>query len=343
MSPDGVLEVGKEVSISREKVFSTVPLCSCGPNTHSSYAHGKHRFPLLLTDSERTERGQESVYFFNESRMKIERLDRSYNQELFRNSHGCIMLMLGLIVGDVLFSMRQHELWRVQENKDHARKNEKEADDFNLDHGGATFIGMGYIDDGKKDKVEGLDMMVHLAASFYLVAFQLVHMAQGSKGENLEKELLEERNIQRKTFEENKWKDKKGDLCQPGTKKMKNCLLMIKEDLIVPVIDQLSDIKSDLEDKMDQIISLEQDSCETGVEYQELFALRSRFRNVCVRTAVMLEIAAKYLIYMSRGKDAPFYNIDLFRGEDELLQKFEDWECKICGNTRLVENNDLSE
>ena len=56
----------------------------------------------------------------------------------------------------------------------------------------------------------------------------------------------------------------------------------------------------------------------------------------------MLEIGALYLIHMSRGKDAPFYKIYLFRSGDELLHKIEDWECKICDNALLVEANNLS-
>ena len=93
-------------------------------------------------------------------------------------------------------------------------------------------------------------MMIHLAASLYLVAFQLVQMAQNFKGENMEEELLEQRTILRQTFVEDKWKDKKGELCQPVTKKMKKCLELIEEDLIAPAIDKLSDIKIDLEEKM---------------------------------------------------------------------------------------------
>ena len=61
-------------------------------------------------------------------------------------------------------------------------------------------------------------MMIHLAASLYLVALQLVQIAQSFKGENLEEELLEQQTILRQTFVEDKWKDKKGKFCQPGTK-----------------------------------------------------------------------------------------------------------------------------
>ena len=45
----------------------------------------------------------------------------------------------------------------------------------------------------------------------------------------------------------------------------------------------------------------------------------------------MLEIGAMYLIYMSRGKNSPFYKIDLFGGEDQLVRKL-----KI-GRVRCVE------
>ena len=141
---------------------------------------------------------------------------------------------------------------------------------------------------------------------------------------------------------EDKWKDKKGELCQPGTKRMKKCLELIEEHLIAPAIDKLSDMKIDLEEKMVEIISLEEDSCGTDDEYEQLYKLRSTLKKVCIHTAVMLEIGALYLIHMGRGKDAPFYKIDLFRSEDELLDKIEDWECKMCGNALLVEDNDLS-
>ena len=123
---------------------------------------------------------------------------------------------------------------------------------------------------------------------------------------------------------------------------MKKYLDLIEEDLTVPAIGKLSDIKIDLEEKMAEIISLEEASCGTHDEYQQLYKLRSTFQNVCIHTAVMLEIGALYLIHMSRGKDAPFYKIDLFRSEDELLHKIEDWECKMCGNALLVEDNYLS-
>ena len=213
------MEVGEDVPIIQGMLFSTTPLCSCQPNLKSSYAHGTHRFPLLVTDSERTERGQESVVFFNRTRLKIKEQDRSYfDQGSFCHNHTCIMSMLGLVVNDVLSSMKP-ELRRVQLNMDRTRKKEKEADNFNLQWGGATFVGIRCTDNAKEHKLEGLDMMIHLAASLYLVAFQLVQMAQNFKGENLEEKLLEQRTILRQTFVEDKWKDKKGEWCQPGTKK----------------------------------------------------------------------------------------------------------------------------
>ena len=106
---------------------------------------------------------------------------------------------------------------------------------------------------------------------------------------------------------------------------MKKCLELIKEDLIAPAIDKLSDMKIDLEEKMVEIISLQEDSCGTEDGFKQLYKLRSTFWKICIRTAVMLEIGAMYMIHMSRGKDAPFYKIDLFRSEDELLDKIEDW------------------
>ena len=225
---------------------------------------------------------------------------------------------------------------------DRAHRKEKKADNFNVQEGGATFVGIRYTDDAKKDKVEGLDMMVHLSASLYLVAFQLVQMAESFKGENLEGELSVERNILRQKFVTDIFLDKKGQLCEPRTKQMKKCVLVIEEDLVGAAINELADIQIDLEAKMEEIIGLEEYSCATHNQYKQLFELRSTFQNVCIHTAVMLEIGALYLIHMSRGKGAPSYKIDLFRSEDELLHKIEDWECKMCGNALLVEDNELS-
>ena len=58
---------------------------------------------------------------------------------------------------------------------------------------------------------------------------------------------------------------------------MKKCLVVIEKDLIVPTIDELSDIKIDLEEKMAEIISLEEDFCTTHDEYQQLYKLCSTF------------------------------------------------------------------
>ena len=77
---------------------------------------------------------------------------------------------------------------------------------------------------------------------------------------------------------------------------MKKCLVMIEEDLSVSAIDKLSDIKIDLEEKIAGIISLEEDSCTTHDEYQQLYKLHSTFQNVCICTAIMLKIIALYLI-----------------------------------------------
>ena len=51
--------------------------------------------------------------------------------------------MVGLIVDDVLFSMKS-QLWRVQINMDRAQRNEKKADNFKLQAGCATFVGIRY-------------------------------------------------------------------------------------------------------------------------------------------------------------------------------------------------------
>ena len=76
---------------------------------------------MLVTDSEQTEIGQELVVFFNHTRLKIQTQDQSYDQGGFLHNHTCIMLMVGLLVDDVLSSMKR-ELWRVQHNMDCAQR-----------------------------------------------------------------------------------------------------------------------------------------------------------------------------------------------------------------------------
>ena len=114
-----------------------------------------------------------------------------------------------------------------------------------------------------------MEMMIHSAATQYLVALQLVGMAEGFKGENLEEELLEQHNILRQTFVENKWKDEKDEFCEPTTKQMRKCVVEIEEDLNRLVIDKLSDIKIEMEEKMGEIVSLEKESSDTEDEYHE--------------------------------------------------------------------------
>ena len=58
---------------------------------------------------------------------------------------------------------------------------------------------------------------------------------------------------------------------------MRKCLVMIEEDLNRFVIDKLSDIKIDLEEKMGEIKSLEKESSAADDEYQQLFDLHSTF------------------------------------------------------------------
>ena len=103
----------------------------------------------------------------------------------------------------------------------------------------------------------------------------------------------------------------------------------------------LSNVKADLEATMYSITNLYYTGT-TDDEYEDLYDQRSILRNVCIHAAVMLEISSMYLIYMARGRCAPFYKVELFSGENQLLQKIEDWECKMCGNALLIEDDNMS-
>ena len=142
----------------------------------------------------------------NLTRLKIEAQDRSYDQKGFLHNHTCTMSMLNLLVDDVLPSL-QSKLWRVQDNMEWELKQEKEADNRDVEEGRASFVSFLCTNNAKKDKEEGKEMMIHSAATQYLVALQLVKMAQKCKGENLKEELLEQLYILRQEFVEDKWKD----------------------------------------------------------------------------------------------------------------------------------------
>ena len=58
---------------------------------------------------------------------------------------------------------------------------------------------------------------------------------------------------------------------------MRKYLVEIEEDLNGFVIDKLSDIKIELEEKMGEITSLEKESSDADDEYQQLFDLCSTF------------------------------------------------------------------
>ena len=136
--------------------------------------------------------------------------------------------------------------------------------------------------------------------------------------------------------------DRNNECCNPGTRAIIKCLYTIDENLVGPAIDMLYNVKVDLENTMENINVGEQFSVPKEEDYEDLYDKRSILRNICIHAAVMLEIGAMYLIHMARGRDAPFYKLELFSGENQLLREIEDWECKTCGNALLIEDDNMS-
>ena len=84
----------------------TVQLCSYGDNIHMLFANTTHRFRSVVTNLERTRRGQDSVILFIHTRLKIEVQDRSYFQSDFLHNHTRIMSMLNDLKDDVLLTQQ---------------------------------------------------------------------------------------------------------------------------------------------------------------------------------------------------------------------------------------------
>ena len=231
ISPECVLKVVEKKCTIAQMMHPTVPLCSCGDNIHRSFANPTHMFGSLVTNSERTERGQDSVISFNHTRLKIEEQDRTYFQSDFLHNHTRIMSMLDILEDDIL-PAQQLGVWRVKQTMKWARVNEKMADDFTVEVGHPSFYSMRYMAKAEKQKKEARDMMVQSAASLYLSALQLVNMAQSNEDEDLEEELIAQKNILRQTFVEEPWKDRNDECCDPGTRATITCLCKIVEVLV---------------------------------------------------------------------------------------------------------------
>ena len=159
-------------------------------------------------------------------------------------------------------------------------------------------------------------MMVQSAAGLYLTALQLVNMAQSNKGEDLEEELMAQKNILWQTFVADPWMDRNNECCNPGTRAIIKCLYKIDKNLVGPAIDMLYNVKVDLENTMENINVGEQFSVPKEEDYEDLYDKRSILRNICIHAAVMLEIGTMYLIHMARGRDVPLYELELFSGEN---------------------------
>ena len=184
VSPEAVLEV-EEKSLAGQIMHFTMPLCSCGDNIHRSFANPTHRFGSVVTNSERTITGQESVVLFNQTRLKMEEQDRSYFEGDFLHNHTLIMLILNVIEDDILPSLKL-EVWRVKQYMKRVRVNEKDAEEYEVEVGHPNFYSIRFNSKAEKGKKEARDMMVQSAAGLYLTALQLVNMAQSNKGEDLE-------------------------------------------------------------------------------------------------------------------------------------------------------------
>ena len=128
------------------------------------------------------------------------------------------------ILQDNVLPAQQLGVWRVKQNMKWARVNEKMADDFTVEVGHPSFYSMCYMAKAEKQKEEARDMMVQSAASLYLSALQLVNIAQSNKDEDLEEELIAQKNLLQQTFVLEPWKDRNDKCCDPGTRATITCL-----------------------------------------------------------------------------------------------------------------------
>ena len=104
------------------------------------------------------------------------------------------MLMLNVIEDDILPSLKL-QVWRVKQYMKRVRVNEKDAEEYEVEVGHPNFYSIRFNSKAEKGKKEARDMMVQSAVDLYLTALQLVNMAQSNEGEDLEEELMAQKNI----------------------------------------------------------------------------------------------------------------------------------------------------
>ena len=182
----------------------------------------------------------------------------------------------------------------------------------------------------KYAKREGRDIMIHAAATLYLIAMELLNMGRFIEGEDLQDLFRVAKDFHRITYLADPWKDEEEQFRKPTKVDCTSLLQKIEDDLVTSAVDKLDNVREDLDDALSRIYDFQPIS----TKYYKLQKNRIKFSKVCIDVAAMLEIGAMYLVYMASGRNAAFINckVDVFGSENQFLKLLGESECPMCGN-----------
>ena len=318
-------------------------LCCCDDDDAiDQYPQPTHLFPNVVASCERTKKQQHSVLLFNNNRMLLaaQRNNASYLDGSIEDNHRALIAMTFLIQDQILQSMRSQvgyaeiKMESAIRNVEDSRVYEDKAKLPDLYHSRYSIRVLGMA---KNCKSAGRDIMIHAAATLYLISMELLNMVKCVEEKDLEELFRVAKDHHRLMFLADPWKNEAEEFRKPTTEDCMSLLEKIEADLIKSAADMLDDVREDLVDALSRIYDFQP----VSTKYKKLEEKRIRFSKFCIDTAAMLEIGAMYLVYMGSGRNAAFINckVDVFGSEDQFLKEMCESECARCGNRLFVEDN----
>ena len=109
----------------------------------------------------------------------------------------------------------------------------------------------------KNCKSAGRDIMIHAAATLYLISMELLNMVKCVEEKDLEELFRVAKDHHRLVFLADPWKNEAEEFRKPTTEDCMSLLQKIEADLIKLAVDRLDDVREDLDDALSRLYNFQ--------------------------------------------------------------------------------------
>ena len=95
--------------------------------------------------------------------------------------------------------------------------------------------------------------MIHVAATLYLIAIELLNMGRFIEGEDLQDLFRVAKDCHHITFIVDPWKDEEEQFRKPTKEYCTSLLQKIEDDLVTSAVDKLDKVREELDDALSRI------------------------------------------------------------------------------------------